>query len=103
MRQLVGQIETDRTSQMVTSADAIFTPDLVSRYSRRVGLEGEVNQLEHRLQILARFVRRQLEIEIVAIDGGKWYVQPAFRFFDLDFRLAYRVEILIKALLVMCG
>src|SRR6056297_415263 len=53
VRQLMSEIESNCTRQMVAAPDSVFAADLVGRHSGRIGFEREVNQVEHRLQILA--------------------------------------------------
>jgi len=89
VREHVGAIEADGASEEVTDADAIFTSDLVGDAARGVSLKGEVDELKHGAQIVARVFWGDVEVEGVGLDDGEWGIDPFSGFLDLLLCLAH--------------
>ena len=94
-------IKANRPGKIITLPNPVFATYLVSCHARGIRSKRQVDQLEHRLQIVAWIFRRDVEIEVVNIDRWKWRINPAFGFLDLDLRFADRFKIFIQAFLVM--
>ena len=58
MGQLMGQIETDGSCEVITPTDTIFSTNLVSGDACGVRFEREEHQLKHGLKVLAWFIGR---------------------------------------------
>ena len=97
---MVSQVESDGAGQMVTFPDSVFSTNLVRRHPGRVRLERQIDQLEHRLKIAARFVRCQVEIQMVGVHRRQGRIDPVFRLLDLDLRLTHGIQIFVQAFLV---
>ena len=101
VRKLVSEFKAYGTTKVVTDANAIFSTKLVGGHAGCVGLEREVNQLIHRTQIVARILRRNIELKMIDVDLRKRDVQPAFGLFHLYFRIAHGLKVLSECILIM--
>ena len=97
------QVESDRPSQVVADADTVFPAKLVGRHAGGIGLECQVDQFKHRLQVDLRVFRRDVELQVIDVDLGERDVHPPLGFFDLDLGVPNRLEILVQRFLVTAG
>ena len=86
---------------MVAATDTVFPTDLIRRDTRRVGLEREVDQFKHRLQVLAWFFCADLQVQVAGINLRQRHVDPFLRLLNLPLGLTNGFQILIQALTVM--
>ena len=93
MGKLMAQFETNRASEVVADANTIFPAQLIGRNSCGICLEGKIDQLIHRTQIITRILRRNIEIQMIYVDLGKGDIQPTLCLFDLDFSVTCLIEL----------
>ena len=97
----MGQAEANGTGQMIANSDAVFSTDLIGRYTSRISFESKEDHLEHGLQVLTRFVGRQVEVQMIRVDSWQRCFEPMLRFFDFDLRFTDRIEVFVQAGLIV--
>ena len=97
----MGQIESDRSCQLIADARRIFAADLICRNARRIGFEGQKNHIQHRLHVKLRRLWSDVGFELLSVDGWQRSVEPLFRLGNAKLRLSDGFEILLKSMLVI--
>ena len=62
--------------EAIADADAVFGANLIGGDARRVGLEGQDDQVEHGADVVGRSSRRDVEVDRRAIDLRQRFAEP---------------------------